>query len=102
MLSLLLPPLRSTCLRGCRLTDNRAWRERVLSLKYRRRNEAKKYHRAQQPPHNNDRLPGNENLHDGTSRDEGRGAIAGIILRKFHTFFLEDGDARDCQRHSFS
>jgi len=90
VLSLLLPPLRSTCLHGSRLSDNCTWREGVLSLKHRRCNETKKYHRAQQPPHDNDRLPGNENLHGRTSGDEGRVTIVAIILRKPHTSFLEN------------
>ena len=61
--SLLLSRVCSTCVRGWRLRDNCTWCERVLSLKHRRRNEPEEYHRAQQSPHNNDGLPGNENLH---------------------------------------
>jgi hypothetical protein len=59
----------------------RTWRERVLSLKHRRCNETKEYHRAQQSPHENDWLPGNENVHARTSGDEERLAITAIILR---------------------
>ena len=47
----LLPRLRRTRFRGCGLSDRRTWRERVLSLKHRRRNETDKYHPAQQSPH---------------------------------------------------
>jgi hypothetical protein len=57
------PRLRSTSFRGWRLSDCRTWREGVLSFKYRRCNETKKYHRAQQSPHENDWLPWNENVH---------------------------------------
>ncbi len=59
----LLPRLRSTRFRGCGLRDGRTWREGVLSLKHRRCNETNKYHPAQQSPHENDWLPGNENVH---------------------------------------
>src|ERR1700685_4272087 len=72
--------------RGCRLSDHRTWREGVLSLKHRRCNETKKYHATQQSPHENDWLPGNENPHGRTSRDEERLIIATIILRKPQTF----------------
>jgi hypothetical protein len=41
-------------------------------LKHRRRNESNKYHPAQQSPHENDWLPGNENPHGRTSGDEER------------------------------
>ena len=59
----LLPRLRSTRFRGCGLRDGRTWREGVLSLKHRRCNETNEYHPAQQSPHENDWLPGNENVH---------------------------------------
>ena len=78
----LLPRLRHTRFRGCRLRDGRTWREGVLSFKQRRCNETNKYHPAQQSPHENDWLPGNENLHGRTSGDEERLAITAIILRK--------------------
>ena len=84
----LLPRLRRTRFRGCGLRDRRTWRERVLSLKHRRCNETKEYHRAQQSPHENDWLPGNENPHDRTSRDEERLTITAIILRKNQMPFL--------------
>jgi hypothetical protein len=78
----LLPRLRRTRFRGCGLRDGRTWREGVLSFKQRRCNETNKYHPAQQSPHENDWLPGNENLHGRTSGDEERVAITAIILRK--------------------
>ena len=84
----LLPRLRRTRFRGRGLRDGRTWREGVLSLKHRRRNETKEYHRAQQSPHENDWLPGNENVHARTSGDEERLAITAIILRKNQTPFL--------------
>ena len=68
----LLPRLSRTGFRSCWLRDGRTWREGVLSLKHRRRNESNKYHPAQQSPHENDWLPGNENLHGRTSEDEAR------------------------------
>ena len=67
--------------RGWRLSDRRTWREGVLSLKHRRCNETKKYHPAQQSPHENDWLPGNENVHGRTSEDEERLTLPVIILR---------------------
>ena len=84
----LLPRLRRTRFRGRGLRDGRTWREGVLSLKHRRCNETKEYHRAQQSPHENDWLPGNENRHDRTSGDEEQLAITAIILRKNQTPFL--------------
>jgi hypothetical protein len=74
--------------RGWRLSDRRTWREGVLSLKHRRRNETKKYHPAQQSPHENNWLPGNENPHGRTSGDEERLTITTIILRKTPGAFL--------------
>jgi hypothetical protein len=73
---------RSASFQGWLLSDRRAWREGVLSLKHRGCNKTKKYHPAQQSPHENDWLPGNENPHGRTSRDEERLIIATIILRK--------------------
>jgi hypothetical protein len=58
----LSPRLRSSRFRGCGLHDGRTWREGVLSLKHRRRNKTNKYHPAQQSPHENDWLPGDENV----------------------------------------
>jgi len=84
----LLPRLRRTRFSGCGLRDGRTWREGVLSLKHRRCNETKEYHRAQQSPYENDWLPGNENPHDRTSGDEERLTITAIILRKNQTPFL--------------
>ena len=59
----LLPRLRRSRFRGCGLRDGRTLREGVLSLKHRRCNETKEYHRAQQSPHENDWLPRNQNVH---------------------------------------
>ena len=84
----LLPRLRDTRFRSCGLRDGRTWREGVLPLKHRGCNETKEYHRAQQSPHENDWLPGNENVHARTSGDEERLAITAIILRKNQTPFL--------------
>ena len=89
----LLPRLSRTRFRGCGLSDGRTWREGVLSLKHRRCNETKKYHPAQQSPHENDWLPGNENPHGRTSGDEERLTIAVIILRKITEF-----SRTSCQR----
>ena len=58
-----LPRLRSTRFHGRGLRDGRTWREGVLSLKHRRCHETNQYHPAQQSPHENDWLPGNENPH---------------------------------------
>jgi hypothetical protein len=81
-----LPRLRTTRFHGGGLPDDRTWRERVLSLKHRRCNEANQYHPAQQSPHENDRLPGNKNVHGRTSWDEERLTITTIILRKTPDF----------------
>ena len=58
-----LPRLHNARFHGSGRRDGRAWRERVLSLKHRRCNETNQYHPAQQSPHENDWLPGNENVH---------------------------------------
>ena len=76
-----LPRLRTTRFHGGGLPDDRTWREGVLSLKHRRCNETNQYHPTQQSPHENDRLPGNENVHGRTSGDEERLTITDIILR---------------------
>ena len=86
LLGLLLPPLHNTRFHRGGLRDGRTWREGVLSFKYRRCNETKEYHRAQQSPHENDWLPGNQNVHGRTSGDEKRLAITAIILRKTPDF----------------
>jgi predicted DNA-binding transcriptional regulator AlpA len=65
-------------------------------LKHRRCNETKKYHPAQQSPHKNEWLPGNENPHGRTSGDEVRLTITSIILRK-----TPDFSRTSCQ-HFFS
>jgi hypothetical protein len=81
-----LPRLRTTRFHGGGLPDDRTWREGVLSLKHRRCNETNQYHPTQQSPHENDRLPGNENVHGRTSGDEARLTITDIILRRPQTF----------------
>ena len=78
----LFPRLRNTRFHRRGLCDGRTWREGVLSFKYRRCNETKEYHRAQQSPHENDWLPRNQNVHGRTSGDEERRAITAIVLRK--------------------
>jgi hypothetical protein len=95
----LSPRLRRPRFRGCGMRDGRTWREGVLSLKHRRCNETKEYHRAQQSPHENDWLPGNENVHARTSGDEERRAITAIILRKpqtFHEHLASVSSLRSC------
>ena len=82
VLSLLLSRVCSARIHGSRLSDNCTWRERVLSLKNRRRNETKEYHCAQQSPHDNDWLPRNEKVHARTSGDEARLTITLIVLPK--------------------
>ena len=49
-------------------------------MKHRRRNETNQYHPTQQSPHENDRLPGNENPHGRTSGDEERLPITAMIF----------------------
>ena len=85
----LLPRLSRTRFRSCGLRDGRTRREWVLSLKHRRRNETKKYHPAQQSPHENYWLPGNENPHGTTSGGEDWLTIATIILRRLGHFFAK-------------
>ena len=93
-----LPRLRTTRFHGGGLPDDRTWREGVLSLKHRRCNETNQYHPTQQSPHENDRLPGNENIRGRTSWDEERLTITAIILRKTHTRFM--GNPVERERHS--
>ena len=93
-----LPRWRTTRFHGGGLPDDRTWREGVLSLKHRRCNETNQYHPTQQSPHENDRLPGNENVHGRTSWDEERLTITAIILRKIHTYFT--GNPVERERHS--
>jgi hypothetical protein len=64
-----LPHLRNTRFHGGGLRYRGTGRERVLSFKQRRCNEANQYHPTQQSPHENDWLPGNENPHGRTSGD---------------------------------
>jgi hypothetical protein len=58
-----LARLRNTRFHGGGLPDDHTWREGILSLKHRRSNETNQYHPTQQSPHENDWLPGNENVH---------------------------------------
>ena len=81
-----LPRLRTTRFHGGGLPNDRTSGEGVLSLKHRRCNETNQYHPTQQSPHENDRLPGNENQHGTTSGDEERLTISDIILRKAPDF----------------
>src|ERR1035441_806326 len=90
-----LPRLRYARSYGRGVRDGCTWREGVLSFKYRRCNETKEYHRAQQSPHENDWLPGNENVHARTSGDEERLTITSIILRKSRTSFVKYRARRD-------
>ncbi|SRR5258708_34897915 len=76
----LLPRLCNSRFHGWGLRDGRTWREGVLSFKQRRCNETNQYHPAQQSPHENDWLPGNENQHGRTSGDQERLTITAIIL----------------------
>jgi hypothetical protein len=93
-----LPRLHNARFDGGGLRDDRTWREGVFSFKYRRRNETKEYHPAQQSPHENDWLPGNENVHARTSGDEERLTITSIILRKSRTSFVKYRARRDHPR----
>ena len=77
----LLPRLRSGSFHGRRLRDGRTRRKGVISFKYRGCTETKEYHSAQQSPHENDWLPGNENIHGRASADEERLTITTIIPR---------------------
>src|ERR1700733_5630441 len=68
------------------MCDGRTWREGVLSLKHRRCNETNQYHPTQQSPHENDRLPGNENVHGRTSRDESGLRLPPLYCEKTQIF----------------
>ena len=81
--------LHNTRLHSGGLRDGHTRREWVLSFKQRRCNEANQYHSTQQSPHENDWLPGNENVHGRTSGDEERLTIADIILRNPKTLILK-------------
>jgi hypothetical protein len=74
--------------RGCGLRDRRTWREWVLSLKHRRCNETNKYHRAQQSPHDNDWLPGNQNVHGRPPGDEEPARNYSYYTAKIQTHFF--------------
>src|ERR1700681_3119296 len=76
-----LARFRGTRFHGWRLSDGRTWREGFLSFNHRRCNKTNQYHPAQQSPHENDWLPGNENVHGRTSGDEDELTLPVIILR---------------------
>ena len=84
-----LPRLRTTRFHGGGLPDDRTWREGVLSLKHRRCNETNQYHPTQQSPHENDWLPGNENVHGRTSGDEERLTITDYYTAKNPRLFVD-------------
>ena len=83
-----LPRLRNTRFHGWGLRDRRTWREGILSFKQRRCNETNEYHPAQQSPHENDWLPGNENLHGITSGDETVLRFTTVVLTLAHSCFV--------------
>jgi hypothetical protein len=83
-----LPRLHNARFHGCGRRDGHTWRERVLSLKHRRCNETNQYHPAQQSPHENDWLPGNENVHRRPPRTKS-GSRCNYCTAKTQTFFRE-------------
>ena len=87
--------------RGWRLSDRRTWRKGVFSLKHRRCNETKKYHPAQQSPHENDWLPGNENPHGRTSGTKSGSRLPLLYCEKsqsFHEHLASVSSLRSCKR----
>jgi hypothetical protein len=84
----LLPRLCRTRFHGCGLRDGRTWPEGVLSLKHRRCNETKEYHRAQQSPHENHWLPWNEDVHGRPPRTKS-GSRCNYCTAKTQTLFRE-------------
>ena len=85
----LLPRLRNTRFRRCGLRDGRTWREGVLSFKHRRCNETNEYHPAQQSPHENDWLPGNENVHGRPPRTKSGSRLQILYCEIPRTFFVK-------------
>ena len=81
--------MRNTRFRG-RLRDVRTWREGVLSLTHRRCNETNQYHPAQQSPHENDWLPGNENVHRIPPGTKSGSRFTAIVLPKTSNLFREN------------
>src|ERR1039457_6924339 len=101
----LLPRLRRTRFRGCGLRDGRTWREGVLSLKHRRCNETNKYHPAQQSPHEDDWLPGNENPHGKPPGTKSGSRLPSLYCEKPQITLAECRARRDDEgvlRQSFS
>jgi hypothetical protein len=90
-----LPRLCSTSFSRGRVRDDRTWREGVLSSKHRRCNETNQYHPTQQSPHENDQLPGNEDVHGRTSGDEERLTIRPFYSAKSQTPFVKYRTRRD-------
>jgi hypothetical protein len=86
----LLLRLRSTRFYGRGLRDGRTWREGVLSLKHRRCNETNQYHPAQQSPHENDRLPWNENVHRRPPGTKSGLRFSAIVLPKTSNLFRKN------------
>jgi len=84
----LLPRLCHTRFSSCGLRDGRTWREGVLSLKHRRCNETEEYHRAQQSPHENDWLPGNQNVHGRPPGTKSGSRCNFIVLPKVQACFV--------------
>jgi hypothetical protein len=85
-----LPRLRTTRFHGGGLPDDRTWREGVLSLKHRRCNETNQYHPTQQSPHENDWLPGNENVHRRPPGTKSGSRFTAIVLPKSSKLFREN------------
>jgi hypothetical protein len=82
-------------------SDGRTWREGVLSLKHRRCNETNQYHPTQQSPHENDRLPGNENVHGRTSGTKSDSQLPLLYCEKLQTFRghpCQSSSLRSCKR----
>jgi len=79
-----LPRLRTTRFHGGGLPDDRTWREGVLSLKHRRCNETNQYHPTQQSPHENDRLPGNQNVHGRPPRTKSGSRLQLLYCEKHY------------------
>jgi hypothetical protein len=95
----LLPRLCHTRFRSCGLRDGRTWREGVLSLKYRRCNETEEYHRAQQSPHENDWLPGNQNVHGRPPGTKSAPYDSPLLYCEGpETYFAKIFVVRDCRR----
>jgi hypothetical protein len=95
-----LPRLRNARFYGRGLRDGRTWREGVLSLKHRRCNETNQYHSTQQSPHENDWLPGNENVHGRTSADEEQLKLPLLYCEKSRTSFVKCCARQDDERRS--